>query len=70
MLQREAAHDSVEELAELGCVQFVDSDANEVKTAFQRAWVTEVRLCDDMLRQLRLSLDSARANDAIDSVSA
>ena len=41
MLQREAAHDSVEELAELGCVQFVDSDANEVKTAFQRAWVTE-----------------------------
>ena len=54
MLQREAAHDSVEELAELGCVQFVDSDANEVKTAFQRAWVTEVRLCDDMLRQLRL----------------
>ena len=54
MLQREAAHDSVEELAELGCVQFVDSDTNEVKTAFQRAWVTEVRLCDDMLRQLRL----------------
>ena len=54
LMQREAAHDSVQELAELGCVEFIDSDANETKTAFQRPWVTEVRACDDVLRQLRL----------------
>ena len=54
LMQRDAAHDSVQEIAELGCVEFIDSDSNETKTAFQRPWVTEVRLCDDILRQLRL----------------
>ena len=28
-----------QEIAELGCVQFLDSDSNADKTAFQRTWV-------------------------------
>eukprot|EP00802_Teleaulax_amphioxeia_P007240 Tamp_07246.p1 GENE.Tamp_07246~~Tamp_07246.p1 ORF type:complete len:835 (+),score=199.15 Tamp_07246:69-2507(+) len=54
LMQREAAHASVHEIAELECVQFIDSDSNATKTAFQRPWVSEVRTCDDLLRQLRL----------------
>ena len=60
LMEREAAHDSVDELARLECMHFIDSDANKDKTAFQRPWVSEVRLCDDLLRQLRLFRDKAR----------
>ena len=54
LMQREGAHASVHEIAELECMQFIDSDSNAAKTAFQRPWVTEVRTCDDLLRQMRL----------------
>jgi len=54
MMDRDAAHATVEEIAKLGCMHFVDSDSNTLKTAFQRPWSNEVRLCTDLLRQLRL----------------
>ena len=35
LMQREGAHASVHEIAELECMQFIDSDSNAAKTAFQ-----------------------------------
>eukprot|EP00735_Rhodelphis_limneticus_P009068 TRINITY_DN2518_c0_g1::TRINITY_DN2518_c0_g1_i1::g.19327::m.19327 TRINITY_DN2518_c0_g1::TRINITY_DN2518_c0_g1_i1::g.19327 ORF type:complete len:821 (-),score=262.11,sp/Q9SJT7/VHAA2_ARATH/45.57/0.0,V_ATPase_I/PF01496.14/3.8e-259,Vps5/PF09325.5/0.0081,Vps5/PF09325.5/2.8,DUF2216/PF10226.4/0.052,DUF106/PF01956.11/0.49,MutS_III/PF05192.13/1.8e+02,MutS_III/PF05192.13/2.4,CHASE3/PF05227.8/87,CHASE3/PF05227.8/1.8,Sec34/PF04136.10/0.36,Sec34/PF04136.10/3.2e+03,TMPIT/PF07851.8/2e+02,TMPIT/PF07851.8/0.38 TRI len=54
-VQRDAAHDTVDELGELGLIQF--KDLNEDKTAFQRSFVTEVRRCEEMERKLRYFME-------------
>lgn len=50
-IQRDAAHDTFDELGELGRVQFHDLNPNV--NAFQRNFVNEVKRCDDMERRLR-----------------
>jgi len=47
----EAAHDTVDELGELGLVQFRDLNPNV--NAFQRSWMREVKRTEEMERQLR-----------------
>lgn len=47
----EAAHDTVDELGELGLVQF--RDLNPSVNAFQRSWMREVKRTEEMERQLR-----------------
>jgi V-type H+-transporting ATPase subunit a len=47
----EAAHDTVDELGELGLVQF--RDLNPTVNAFQRSWMREVKRTEEMERQLR-----------------
>lgn len=48
---RAAAHDTIEELGELGLCQF--KDLNENQSSFQRTFSENVRRCDDMLRVIR-----------------
>jgi len=50
-VQIEAAHDTVDELGNLGLVEFVD--LNPEVNAFQRNFVNEVKRCDEMERKLR-----------------
>jgi len=50
-VQIEAAHDTVDELGELGLVQF--RDLNPTVNAFQRNFVNEVKRADEMERKLR-----------------
>jgi len=50
-LSSEAAYSCVSELGELGLVQF--RDLNPDMNSFQRAFVSEVRRCDDMERVLK-----------------
>lgn len=50
-MQREAAHDTVLKLGQLGMVQFLD--LNSETSAFQRDFAQEVRRCDDMERKIR-----------------
>jgi len=50
-IQRDAAHDTFDELGQLGRVQFHDMNPNV--NAFQRNFVNEVKRCDDMERRLR-----------------
>lgn len=51
-VQSEAAHATVNELGKLGTVQF--RDMNEGTNAFQRSYVSDIKRCEDMQRQLRL----------------
>lgn len=50
-VQIEAAHDTVDELGQLGVIQFRDLNPNV--NAFHRNFVTEVKRCDEMERKLR-----------------
>jgi len=50
-IQRDAAHDTFDELGVLGLVQFHDLNPNV--NAFQRNFVNEVKKCDDLERRLR-----------------
>jgi V-type H+-transporting ATPase subunit a len=50
-VQIEAAHDTVDELGNLGLIQF--RDLNPDVNAFQRNFVIEVKRCDEMERKLR-----------------
>jgi V-type H+-transporting ATPase subunit a len=50
-MARDAAHDTLRELGELGCLQF--KDLNHDKSSFNRPHVLEVRKCDDILRIMR-----------------
>ena len=50
-MQREAAHDTILKLGQLGMVQFLD--LNTSTNAFARDFAVEVRRCDDMERKLR-----------------
>lgn len=50
-MQREAAHNIVAALGELGLVEF--HDLNESMNAFQRQFATEIRRCDELERKLR-----------------
>lgn len=49
-IQSESAYDSINELGELGLVQFRDLNPNV--NAFQRKFVNELRRCDEMERKL------------------
>jgi len=55
----DAAHDTVDQLGELGIVQF--RDKNEQVNLFQRSFVNEVKRADDMLRKLRFFSDQIRS---------
>lgn len=50
-VQIEAAHDTVDELGQLGVIQFRDLNPNV--NAFHRNFVNEVKRCDEMERKLR-----------------
>lgn len=52
---RAAAHDTIDELGELGLCQF--KDLNEAQSAFQRTYSDNVRRCDDMLRVIRFLME-------------
>eukprot|EP00177_Eucheuma_denticulatum_P005216 GFKZ01009503.1.p1 GENE.GFKZ01009503.1~~GFKZ01009503.1.p1 ORF type:complete len:995 (+),score=141.96 GFKZ01009503.1:205-2985(+) len=52
---RAAAHDTIDELGELGLCQF--KDLNENQSSFQRTFSENVRRCDDMLRVIRYLTD-------------
>lgn len=52
---RAAAHDSIDELGELGLCQFKDLNPNQ--SSFQRTFSDNVRRCDDMLRVIRYVVD-------------
>lgn len=58
---RAAAHDTIDELGELGLVQF--KDLNENQSAFQRTFSENVRRCDDMLRVIRYLTDQIKGTD-------
>ena len=51
LFQSEAAYNCISELGELGLVQFVD--LNPEVSSFQRKFVSEVKRCEEMERQLR-----------------
>lgn len=53
--ERAAAHDTIDELGELGLCQF--KDLNPDQSAFQRTFSDNVRRCDDMLRVIRYISD-------------
>lgn len=52
---RAAAHDTIDELGELGLCQFKDLNPNQ--SSFQRTFSDNVRRCDDMLRVIRYIID-------------
>lgn len=56
---RAAAHDTIEELGELGLCQF--KDLNEHQSSFQRTFSENVRRCDDMLRVIRYLIDQVNS---------
>eukprot|EP01125_Pyxidicula_operculata_P014204 TRINITY_DN4727_c0_g1_i1.p1 TRINITY_DN4727_c0_g1~~TRINITY_DN4727_c0_g1_i1.p1 ORF type:complete len:936 (+),score=239.74 TRINITY_DN4727_c0_g1_i1:48-2810(+) len=52
ILQVEAAHDTVDELGKLGCLQF--NDLNHHVNAFQRNFVNEIKRMDELHRIIKL----------------
>lgn len=52
---RAAAHDTIDELGELGVCQFKDLNASQ--SAFQRTFSDNVRRCEEMLRVIRYVID-------------
>ncbi|XP_039964375.1 V-type proton ATPase 116 kDa subunit a1-like [Bactrocera tryoni] len=62
-IQQEAGYSTVSELGEIGCVQFRDLNANV--NSFQRHYVTEVRRCDELERQLHY-IESELKKDGIE----
>eukprot|EP00824_Muranothrix_gubernata_P004623 TRINITY_DN1589_c0_g1_i2.p1 TRINITY_DN1589_c0_g1~~TRINITY_DN1589_c0_g1_i2.p1 ORF type:complete len:839 (-),score=190.25 TRINITY_DN1589_c0_g1_i2:61-2469(-) len=50
-IQRDAAHDTIDELGQLGELEFVD--LNKDVNAFQRNFVNDIKRCDEMDRKLR-----------------
>mmetsp|Transcript_110643 Transcript_110643/g.191789 ORF Transcript_110643/g.191789 Transcript_110643/m.191789 type:complete len:866 (-) Transcript_110643:364-2961(-) len=62
-MQREAAHDTIFKLGQLGCVQFRDMNPNT--SAFQRLFTGDVRRCEESERRLRYFEDQLkRAKDS------
>eukprot|EP00727_Mastigamoeba_balamuthi_P006987 m51a1_g2909 putative vacuolar proton atpase 100-kda subunit (818) ;mRNA; r:492493-495865 len=61
-IQREAAHDTVDELGALSIVQFRDLNASV--NAFQRNFVNEIRRCDELERKLRYIHDQIMKEQA------
>lgn len=51
IMQRETAHDAVEELGHLGMAQF--NDLNAERNAFQRQFASEIKRCDELERKVR-----------------
>lgn len=60
---RAAAHDTIDELGELGLCQF--KDLNENQSSFQRTYSDNVRRCDDMLRVIRYLIDQIEATKSL-----
>eukprot|EP00727_Mastigamoeba_balamuthi_P002183 m51a1_g11962 putative vacuolar proton atpase 100-kda subunit (822) ;mRNA; f:798456-801754 len=60
-IRRDAAHDTVDELGELGVIQF--RDLNPAVNAFQRNFVNEVKRCDEMERKLRFLFEQIRKEE-------
>lgn len=52
---RAAAHDTIDELGELGICQF--KDLNSSQSAFQRTFSDNVRRCEEMLRVIRYAIE-------------
>lgn len=52
---RAAAHDTIDELGDLGICQF--KDLNSDQSAFQRTYSDNVRRCEEMLRVIRYIID-------------
>ncbi|KAH3759373.1 vacuolar proton ATPase 100-kDa subunit [Pelomyxa schiedti] len=50
-IQKDSAHDTLDELGELGSLQF--KDLNQAINSFQRTFVTEVKHCEELERKLR-----------------
>ncbi|KAH3759381.1 vacuolar proton ATPase 100-kDa subunit [Pelomyxa schiedti] len=50
-IQKDSAHDTLDELGELGSLQF--KDLNQAVNSFQRTFVTEVKHCEELERKLR-----------------
>eukprot|EP01112_Ceratiomyxa_fruticulosa_P019260 TRINITY_DN6281_c0_g1_i1.p1 TRINITY_DN6281_c0_g1~~TRINITY_DN6281_c0_g1_i1.p1 ORF type:complete len:870 (-),score=187.55 TRINITY_DN6281_c0_g1_i1:162-2633(-) len=65
-VQIEAAHDTVDELGNLGLIQFVD--LNPEVNAFQRNFVNEVKRSDEMERKLRFFQDQVDKEPGIRAV--
>jgi V-type H+-transporting ATPase subunit a len=60
-MQREAAHDTVEALGELGLVEFKDLSAH--LNAFQRQYAGQVKRCEELERVLRYFEDQIYRSD-------
>eukprot|EP01103_Thecamoeba_quadrilineata_P014506 TRINITY_DN4341_c0_g2_i1.p1 TRINITY_DN4341_c0_g2~~TRINITY_DN4341_c0_g2_i1.p1 ORF type:complete len:843 (-),score=156.46 TRINITY_DN4341_c0_g2_i1:67-2544(-) len=65
-VQIEAARDTVDELGNLGVIQF--RDLNPEVSAFQRTFVNEVKRYDEMLRKVRYFEEQVRKADITDDV--
>lgn len=51
MMQEHLAHDVIERLGELGCLQLTDMNGDT--TAFKRHYTPLIRSCDEMEKKLR-----------------
>ena len=58
IVPEEAARDTIERVGELGVMQF--QDLNSDTPAFKRAYSTQIRRADELLRRLRYFRDEAR----------
>jgi len=65
-VQIEAAHDTVDELGQLGLVEF--RDLNPEVNAFQRNFVNEVKRCDEMERKLRFFEEQVRKEKGLTTI--
>eukprot|EP01111_Echinosteliopsis_oligospora_P019970 TRINITY_DN992_c0_g2_i2.p1 TRINITY_DN992_c0_g2~~TRINITY_DN992_c0_g2_i2.p1 ORF type:complete len:855 (-),score=239.34 TRINITY_DN992_c0_g2_i2:45-2609(-) len=65
-VQIEAAHDTVDELGQLGLVEF--RDQNPEVNAFQRNFVNEVKRCDEMERKLRFFEEQVRKEKGLTTI--
>eukprot|EP01105_Mastigella_eilhardi_P003268 TRINITY_DN1421_c0_g3_i1.p1 TRINITY_DN1421_c0_g3~~TRINITY_DN1421_c0_g3_i1.p1 ORF type:complete len:891 (+),score=316.40 TRINITY_DN1421_c0_g3_i1:129-2801(+) len=67
-IQRDAAHDTLDELGEAGLVHFRDLNANV--NMFQRNFVNEVKRCENMERKIRfLYTQVKKENDLLSKLS-
>lgn len=63
--ERSAARATVDELGEMGVVQFID--LNPDQSAYQRAFSANVRICDDMARRMRFLHEQIQSDESIDT---
>jgi V-type H+-transporting ATPase subunit a len=61
IMQRETAHDAVEEFGHLGILQFNDLAGG--RNAFQRQFANEIKRCDELERRIRFLRAQCKKND-------
>ena len=61
-IQKDAAHDTIDELGEVGLIQF--QDLNPDVSSFQRYYVNEVKRFDEMERRLRFLSEQIKREEA------